>query len=64
MTAEITINGKTYEVESGVTIADAVRGTGNNPSSFLFAVDGNPVPMDSPIQDDWLIKAIKVASGG
>jgi len=64
MAATLTVSGKTDDVPVGDTVADAARALGYNPSAFLFAVDDMPVPMDSPIEDGWNIKAIKVASGG
>ncbi len=64
MAAVLIVSGEKHEVSAGNTIAEAARALGYNPSAFVFAADGSPVPMDSPIQDGWTIKAIKVASGG
>jgi len=64
MTAKIIIQNQEYEIEPGTIISDAVRSLGFNPSALLFAIGGKPVPMDSPIEDNTTIKAIKVASGG
>lgn len=60
----VTVNGKTIEAAVGETIEDTVRNSGFNPDAFLFVLDGKPVPMDSPIEDGWNVRAIKVASGG
>lgn len=46
------------------TIESAVLAAGKNPDSFLFLVDGKPVPMDSVLHDDIVVEAIRVASGG
>jgi sulfur carrier protein len=64
MCAKITVGGKGHDVSSGITIADAVRSLGFAPDTFIFMIGGGPVPMDTPIADGMLIKAVKVASGG
>jgi sulfur carrier protein len=62
--AKIAILNKEHCVESGTTICDAVRSIGFAPDAFIFMVNGKPVPMDTPIADGDMIKAVKVASGG
>jgi sulfur carrier protein len=64
MGATIAIIGKAHSVTSGQTICDAVRKLGLAPDTFIFMIDGRPVPMDTPIEDGVSIRAIKVASGG
>lgn len=63
MGATISINGKEYDAY-GKTVADAARALGFVPDAFIFMVGEKPVPMDTPIADGVLIKAVKVASGG
>jgi len=64
MGAVIVINKKEHNVASGITICDAVRSIGIAPDTFIFMMEGRPVPMDTQIADGVLIKSIKVASGG
>jgi len=64
MGAKIKILNKEHDVKSGSTICDAVRSLGFLPDAFIFMIDGRPVPMDTPITDGAVIKAVKVASGG
>ena len=64
MASKILINNKEFEIEPGIIISDAVRSLGFNPSAYVFAVAGKPVPMDSPVPNDATVKAIRVASGG
>ncbi len=64
MSAKIAIGGKEYEVACCSAISDAVRSLGFSPDTFIFMIDGRPVPMDTPVADGILVKAVKVASGG
>ena len=64
MVVKIIILDNEHCVESEITICDAVRSIGLAPDSFIFMVNGKPVPMDTLIADGDTIKAIKVASGG
>ena len=56
--------GEGWESPAGTTPSEAARGAGLNPEAFVFIVDGMPIPMDSPIGDGVVVKAIRVASGG
>ena len=60
----IQISGHEYQVGDGMTIQQAVSGLGFHPDSFLFLIDGKPVPMDTVITDSMTVRAMKVASGG
>lgn len=62
--AIITIAGERAEVPSGTTIESAVSSLGLHPDSYLFLMGGVPVPMDTVIQDDSEVRAVRVASGG
>ncbi|MDR1404755.1 MAG: hypothetical protein LBJ20_04220 [Candidatus Methanoplasma sp.] len=64
MGAKVIINNTEHDVAPGMTAGEAVLSLGMMPNVFIFTVEGRPVPMDAPIADGTLIKAIKVASGG
>ncbi|MFA6710552.1 MAG: hypothetical protein WC067_04695 [Candidatus Methanomethylophilaceae archaeon] len=58
------INFGKESIRAEGTIESAVLAAGKNPDSFLFLVDGRPIPMDSILHDDVIVEAIRVASGG
>ncbi len=60
----IQVSGKDSEVSDGHTIQQAVSGLGLHPDSYLYLVNGKPVPMDTVIEDGMVVKAMRVASGG
>jgi len=62
--AVLMVLNKEHEIACGMTICDAVRSLGYTPDAFIFIINGRPVPMDTPIADGMIIKAVKVASGG
>ncbi len=64
MGSKIIIQDQEFDIEPDVVISDAVRALGFNPSAFVFAVGNTPVPMDSSVPDNAVLKAIRVASGG
>jgi len=64
MVSVILIGKDRFEVPSEGTIGSAILSLDRFPDAFLFLVNGVPVPMDTPIMDDIIIKAVKVASGG
>ncbi|MDR1690442.1 MAG: hypothetical protein LBR42_01185 [Candidatus Methanoplasma sp.] len=64
MDAKVELGGKEHTASVGIAIGDAVRSIGYAPDAFIFMVNGRPVPMDMPVADGMIIKAIKVASGG
>ena len=59
----ITVSGVSHDVPEG-TIADAVRSLGLRPDSYLYLIDGAPVPMDTVLSADSEVRALRVASGG
>ena len=61
---KLSVGGKEYDVGSGKTIQQAVSEQGLYLDSFLYLIDGKPVPMDTVIGDSAVVKAVKVASGG
>lgn len=58
-----TLSIDTSEIKTCLSIEEAILEMGLNPDSFIFLIDGNPVPMDS-IPVDFKVRAIRVASGG
>ena len=52
------------EVEGGVTIEQAVLSRSMHPDSYLYLMNGKPVPMDTVIPEDGEVKVVRVASGG
>ncbi|MBR4203196.1 MAG: MoaD/ThiS family protein [Candidatus Methanomethylophilaceae archaeon] len=60
----IQISGQEHQVAEGKTVQQAVSDLGFHPDSFLYLVDGRPVPMDTVIADSMTVRAMRVASGG
>ena len=60
----IQISGQEYQVAEGKTVQQAVSDLGFHPDSYLYLVDGRPVPMDTVITDRMTVRAMRVASGG
>ena len=60
----IQISGQEHQVAKGKTVQQAVSDLGFHPDSFLYLVDGRPVPMDTVIADSMTVRAMRVASGG
>lgn len=58
--ATIRIDGKKHQFQG--SILDYMLSIGKNPDSYIFTVDGKPVPMDSVPEKD--VVAINVASRG
>ena len=51
-------------IQSEGTIQSAVSGLNKNVDSYLYLIDGVPVPMDIEPEDGASVVAIRVASGG
>ncbi len=64
MSATIRIGKDNKDVKVGATIESAMRSLDLYPDSFLYLLNGMPIPMDTSIEDGMAIKALKVASGG
>ena len=60
----ILISGKELQFQPGATIESVVSGNGFHPDSFLYLIDGKPVPMDTALSEETVVKALRVASGG
>ena len=61
---KITVSGKEYDAKTGSTICDSMSSNGFHPDSYLYLIDGKPVPMDTVVSDETVVKAMRVASGG
>lgn len=60
----ILVSGKEVTTEDGMTIQEAISSNGLHPDSYLYLIDGKPVPMDTVIEGGTVVKALRVASGG
>ena len=60
----ISVSGKSIEAPSGMTIEQVISENGLHPDSYLYLIDGKPVPMDTVIGEEAFVKAMRVASGG
>ena len=60
----ILVSGKTLDAVSGKTIEQVISENGLHPDSYLYLIEGKPVPMDTIIQGNTVVKAMRVASGG
>ena len=62
--ASITFGKEKVKVNAGKSIEDTVRSIGRFPDTFIFIVNGNPVPMTSILSENDNVEAVKIASGG
>lgn len=62
MAAHVTVLGKVYEGNG--KIDELMRSWGFYPDSFLYIMEGVPVPSDTEVFDGEKVDAIRVASGG
>ena len=60
--AKITIDSRTEEFEG--TVLDHLLSEGINPDSYIFLIDGVPIPSDTCPPADSTVMAVRVASGG
>ena len=60
--AHVTVGGKDYEGNG--RIDSLMQSWGFYPDSYLYRMEGVPVPSDTVISDDEKVDAIRVASGG
>ena len=60
--AHVKVGSETLEGEG--RIDSILQSNGFYPDSFLYIMDGRPVPSDTEISDSQAVEAIKVASGG
>ena len=64
MAAVIIFGKERVTVSSCVTIEMSVSASGKFPDTYLYIIDGKPVPMTTIIEDGAEIEAIRIASGG
>jgi sulfur carrier protein ThiS len=60
--AHVTVGGKDYEGNG--RIDSLMQSWGFYPDSYLYIMEGVPVPSDTVISDDERVDAVRVASGG
>lgn len=58
------VSGERVAFDEGVTIESAVSARGMHPDSYLYLIDGRPVPMDTVPEAGAVVKVMRVASGG
>ncbi len=58
----MTVGGKDYEGNG--RIDSLMQSWGFYPDSYLYIMEGVPVPSDTVISDDEKVDAVRVASGG
>lgn len=63
-TVKITYRDKEYEVNTGMTVRDAIKKIGLAPEAVLAVSDGKLVTDDTILQPEMKIKLIAVVSGG
>ncbi len=64
MTATLTLRDKTYEVDSGFTIREALIKIGLEPQLYIAVRGGKLVTEDQSLLEDDKIKLVMIVSGG
>ncbi len=64
MKAIIKHRDKTYEVEPGLTVRDALIKIGLEPQLYLAVRDGKLVTEDQPLRENDRIKLVTIVTGG
>lgn len=64
MPAKLTLRDKTYEVESGLAIREALIKIGLEPQLYLAVRGGKLVTEDQTLLEDDKIKLVMIVSGG
>ena len=64
MPPKLTLRDKTYEVESGLTIREALIKIGLEPQLYIAVRVGKLVTEDQPLLEDDKIKLVMIVSGG
>ena len=60
----ISLSSHNIDASPGMTIEQVILENGLHPDSYLYLIDGKPVPMDTVVEDNTVVKAMRVASGG
>jgi sulfur carrier protein ThiS len=53
-----------WELESGLTVRQAIEAVGLNPQSVLAVRDGELITDDTPLSDEDEVRLVAVISGG
>ena len=64
MPAKLTLRDKTYEVDSGLTIREALIKFGLEPQLYIAVRNGKLVTEDQTLLEDDKIKLVMIVSGG
>ena len=62
--ATIDLGKEMIDVIIGDTIEKNISSSGRLPDTFLYILNGKPVPMTTVVKDGDEIKAVRIASGG
>jgi len=62
--ATIDLGKETLEAVIGDTIEKNILNFGRLPDTFLYILNGKPVPMTAVVKENDEIKAVRIASGG
>lgn len=63
-TIKIKYRDKEYEVNTGMTVRDAIKKIGLEPEAVLAVMNGQLVTDDTIIKEEMKIKLVAVVSGG
>ncbi len=64
MSVSINFGKETIEFQAGITIEEALISVDKKPDTYLFVINGVPVPMKTPLEEGKNVRALTVASGG
>ncbi len=64
MTATLTLRDKTYEVESDLTIREALIKIGLEPQLYIAVRSGKLVTDDQTLREDDKIRLVMIVTGG
>lgn len=64
MSAKVTYRDKTYEVEDGLTVKEALIQIGLEPQLYLAVRNGQLVTEDQKLKVDDRIRLVAIVSGG
>jgi len=64
MGARIIFGKDSVEVSAGITVEKAVSSAGKLPDTYLYLLNGRPIPMTSTLDDGDVVEAVRIASGG
>jgi sulfur carrier protein len=62
--AEIVVADERIVIKENDTIERTMISAGKHPDAFLYLLNGRPIPMTTVPENDSIIEAVRVASGG